>query len=153
MGKAWLLSKSGKLIDVEFHPSINYQFNDVVELVCQYGDAEEQALVNKFKLTPTEAIKDDILNIYLNNWCKIRVWGTFSEEVTFRINSVKFDWYSIIVEFLIKHPQFKNSLITVESDKINGIIKTFWDRISYNDAVDTTNATILAAKIKNALQN
>lgn len=146
MGRAWLLSKSGQEIPVLNHPSETFEFESVVEVVLDYGSVSEQKIASQYLESPTPELKSRLLSIYNNNWCKIRTWGTFQEEVTFRITSTGYNWYDTIVDFLLRHPEFKNSEITVEADKSSGIKKTYWERIGYKSAVDSANESILAAQ-------
>ena len=147
MGKAWLLAKDGSTIEVEKHPTPKYQFDEIVDVVLSYGNNREQAIAQNYLDTEDELLAEQVLDIYYNNWCKVRTWGNFNEEVTFRINSDSFDWYRVIVDFLIDHPMFKNSVITVESDKASGVRKTYWQDIPYAEAIDDSNATVLASQL------
>lgn len=147
MGKAWLLAKDGSTIEVEKHPTPKYQFDEIVDVVLSYGNDREQAIAQNYLDTEDELLAEQVLDIYYNNWCKVRTWGNFNEEVTFRINSDSFDWYRVIVDFLIDHPMFKNSVITVESDKASGVRKTYWQDIPYAEAIDDSNATVLASQL------
>lgn len=148
MGRAWLLAKDGSTIEVEKHPTPKYQFDDIVDVVLSYGSASEQAIAQKYLDTEDETLAQQILSIYYNNWCKVRTWGNFNEEVTFRINSDGYDWYRVIIDFLLDHPMFKNSVITVESDKASGVRKTYWQDIPYAEAIDDSNATVLASQLE-----
>lgn len=147
MGRAWLLAKDGSTIEVEKHPTPKYQFDEIVDVVLSYGNDREQAIAQNYLDTEDELLAEQVLDIYYNNWCKVRTWGNFNEEVTFRINSDSFDWYRVIVDFLIDHPMFKNSVITVESDKASGVRKTYWQDIPYAEAIDDSNATVLASQL------
>lgn len=147
MGRAWLLAKDGSTIEVEKHPTPKYQFDEIVDVVLSYGNDREQAIAQNYLDTEDELPAEQVLGIYYNNWCKVRTWGNFNEEVTFRINSDSFDWYRVIVDFLINHPMFKNSVITVESDKASGISKTYWQDIPYAEAIDDSNAAVLASQL------
>lgn len=109
MGRAWLLSKSGQEIPVLNHPSETFEFESVVEVVLDYGSVSEQKIASQYLESSTPELKSRLLSIYNNNWCKIRTWGTFQEEVTFRITSTGYNWYDTIVDFLLRHPEFKNS--------------------------------------------
>lgn len=147
MGRAWLLAKDGSTIEVEKHPTPKYQFDEIVDVVLSYGNDREQAIAQNYLDTEDELLAEQVLDIYYNNWCKVRTWGNFNEEVTFRINSDGFDWYRVIVDFLIDHPMFKNSVITVESDKASGVRKTYWQDIPYAEAIDDSNAAVLASQL------
>lgn len=148
MGRAWLLAKDGSTIEVEKHPTPKYQFDEIVDVILSYGSASEQAIAQKYLDTEDETLAQQILSIYYNNWCKVRTWGNFNEEVTFRINSDGYDWYRVIIDFLLDHPMFKNSVITVESDKASGVRKTYWQDIPYAEAIDDSNATVLASQLE-----
>ena len=148
MGRAWLLAKDGSTIEVEKHPTPKYQFDEIVDVVLSYGSASEQAIAQKYLDTEDETLAQQVLSIYYNNWCKVRTWGNFNEEVTFRINSDGYDWYRVIIDFLLDHPMFKNSVITVESDKTSGVRKTYWQDIPYAEAIDDSNATVLASQLE-----
>ena len=145
MGRAWLLAKDGSTIEVDKHPTPKYQFDEIVDVVLLYGSEHEKAIAQEYLNTQSELLAEQVLAIYYENWCKVRTWGNFNEEVTFRINSESYDWYRVIVDFLIDHPMFKNSVITVESDKASGVRKTYWQDIPYADAIDDSNATVLAS--------
>ena len=146
MNEAYLLSIDGDEIQVECHPSIHIEedFDDICTLVNEYGGDKQKELVSKYKKKGEG--KEDIIRFYCENWCKVRPWGTFCEEVTFRITSSNLNWYNTIVEFLLKHPAYSNSKITIETDKLNGVRKVYWNNISYKDAIDPKNETILASK-------
>lgn len=147
MGKAWLLSKSGQSIEVLNHPSETFEFESVVDVIVSYGSASEKSIAKQYLEFPTEKLKNKLLDIYNNNWCKVRTWGTFQEEITFRITSAGYNWYNTIVNFLLDHPEFKRSEITVESNKSSGSKYTYWERVGYNSTVDSSNESILAASL------
>ena len=145
MGMAWLLSRDGEEITVYKHPTPKYQFDEIVEVVATYGSDYQKQAATQYMVEPTDELYDIILNAYYENWCKVRTWGTFNDEVTFRINSNDFDWYRVIVDFLLAHSMFKNAKITVESDKVSGVKRTYWDSISYEDAISDENASVLSS--------
>jgi hypothetical protein len=147
MGRAWLLAKDGSTIEVEKHPTPKYQFDEIVDVVLSFGNDREQAIAQNYLDTEDESLAQQVLDIYYNNWCKVRTWGNFNEEVTFRINSDGYDWYRVIVDFLLDHPMCKNSVVTVESDKASGVHKTYWQDIPYAEAIDDSNATVLASQL------
>lgn len=149
MNEAYLLSIDGNEIPVECHPSIHIEedFDDICTIVNTYGGDKQKELVTQYK--KISEVKEDIIRFYCENWCKVRPWGTFCEEVTFRITSSNLNWYNTIVEFLLKHPAYSNSKITVETDKLNGVRKVYWDNVSYKDAIDPKYETILASKLPN----
>lgn len=146
MGSAWLLSKDGQEISVLHHPSESFEFESIVDIVAEYGTSNEKFIANQYMKNPNDKLKDKLLSIYAENWCKVRIWGTFNEEVTFRITSVGFNWYLVIVEFLLNHREFQRSVITVESDKTSGSRRIYWDRIEYRDAIDTANEAVLSSQ-------
>lgn len=145
MDSAWLLSKDGNEIEVVNHPNENFEFDTIVELIKLYGTSNEQKYANEYNINPTSENKSKLLNIYNNKWCKVRTWGTFGEELTFRITSTNFNWYNIIIEFLLRHKR-TNILITVESYK-NDIHKIYWDKVPYKEAIDLANQIILENKL------
>lgn len=147
MGRAWLLSRDGIEVEVSNHPLPKYQFEDIIEVLSTYGTNRERNLVSQYKDTNDSGLRDQIISAYNDNWCKIRSWGNFNEELIFRINSVGFNWYRQIIDFLLTHPMFKNSAITVESDKSSGSRKVYWDKISYSDAIDSKYEEVLATQI------
>lgn len=120
MNKAYLLDINGNTIQVDNHPSIHIESDFIIiyDLVEQYGSDKLKEYVKLYKETGTH--KDDILKFYCQNWCKIRTWGTYYDEVTFRITSIGVNWYHTIVEFLLKHTEYYKSSITVEADKLEG---------------------------------
>lgn len=147
MGAAWLLSRTGKEISVLNHPSETFEFESVVDIINEYGSASEKKLASEYMKFPNDRLKSKLLSIYNSNWCKVRTWGTFQEEVTFRITSTNFNWYRIIVDFLLNHPNFRRSSITVESDKSSGVRKTYWSNVDYESAVDSANEAILSTQL------
>ena len=146
MWSAWLLSKYGTEIEVYKHPNENFEFDSIVDIVEQYAGSAGYELASNYKLNPSEVLKAKILDIYNNNWCKVRTWGTFGEELTFRITSNNFNWYNTIVEFLLRHPR-SNTSITVETSK-NGKYAIYWDKIPYSYAIDPENSRILENYLK-----
>ena len=112
-----------------------------------YGSDEIKELVKEYRTNWQH--KEDILNFYCQNWCKVRTWGTFYDEVTFRITSHGTNWYNTILQFLLNHPMYNNSRITVESDKLDGQRKIYWNNISYQEAINPENEEILASKLPN----
>lgn len=141
MGSAWLLSKDGVEIEVCNHPKENFEFDSIVDIVERFGGPVGSKVTKQYRLNPTEELKSKILDIYNNEWCKVRTWGTFGEELTFQITSTGFNWYKPIVEFLIRHPR-NNALITVETSK-NGKHTIYWDKVPYDYAIDPGNNRIL----------
>lgn len=78
----------------------------------------------------------------------MRVWGNFNQEVTFRITSTGFNWYSIIIEFLIRHPGLNRSLVTVEADSRIKSKHIYWNSMSVEDILNPANEQILSSKFK-----
>lgn len=146
-GTAWLLSRDGQEIPVLHHPSESFEFESIVDIVAEHGTSVERAVAEQYMQKPDDSLKAQLLSIYAENWCKVRTWGTFHEEVTFRITSIGFDWYFVVVEFLLRHKEFQNSEITVESDKASGSRKLYWNRIPYQDAIDAANEFVLASQL------
>lgn len=146
MGQAWLLSKNGDELKVMNHPSIDFEFDSIIDLILDYGSDAIQHTADEYLASGDENLKTEIAEYYNDTWCKVRTWGTFGEEVTFRITSNDFNWYPVIVNFLESHTQFSRSLITVESYK-SKVKHIFWNRIPYSEAVDRNNETILASKL------
>lgn len=146
MNEAYLLSNYGEVIEVLNHPSDTFEFESILEVLSEYGNHRSKCLVEDYYKNPTESIKNKILFIYDNSWCKVRVWE-YGRLVTFRITSTNtFNWYKCIVEFLLDNPSFKNSKITVESDKRTGTRRIYWNEITYEQAISPQYETILATR-------
>lgn len=147
MNEAYLLSNRGEVIEVLNHPSDTFEFESILDVLEDSGNSRYSQLVHQYIDTNSKDIKNQILSIYDNTWCKVRVWE-YGRLVTFRITSTNtFNWYRCIVEFLLNTPSFKNSKITVESDKRTGRRRIYWDEISYEDAISPQYETILATKM------
>lgn len=144
LGNAWLLNKDGSEISVLNHPSENFEFDSIVDVIRQFGNEKEKALTISYMNNPNKILKYKLLDIYNNTWCKVREWGTYSDELTFRITSTNYNWYNAIIEFLLRHPHpyYK---ITVESVEKH---KTYWNNITYNEAINPKNETILESLLK-----
>ena len=147
MNQAYLLNIDGQEILVENHPSIHVDedFNDICSLVDMYGSDKIKELVKEYRTNGQH--RDEILNYYCQNWCKVRTWGTFCDEVTFRIISHGTNWYNTILQFLLNHPMYSNSKIAVESDKPDEQRRLYWNNISYQDAINPENEEVLASKL------
>ena len=146
-GDAYLLCRDGNTISVLNHPSSDFEFDSVVYVLSEYGDPATKKLAAQYASDPSEELKVRILAIYDNNWCKVRDWEG-RRLVTFRITSTdSFNWYRIIVEFLIAHTEYKRSVVTVESDKRTGVRKVYWDEIPYDQAIAPEHETIMATKL------
>ena len=141
--KAWLLSREGIAIPVYKHPNPKYQFDEILLLSKEYGDEGVKELCSEYERSPSGSLHDKIVSYYFQNWCKVRAWGTFNEELTFRVCPDPNEWYPVIVGFLLENPMFKKSLITVETDTLYTAKYTFWNKISYDYAVDKKNAEFL----------
>lgn len=147
-GDAYLLSRDGTTISVLNHPSSDFEFESILYILSEYGDERAKKLIDKYELSPTYDLRIQILSIYDNTWCKVRDWEG-RRLVTFRITSTdSFNWYNVIVEFLINHTEYKRSYVTVEADKRTGVRKTYWDEISYEDAISPTNEIIIATNYR-----
>ena len=146
LGKAYILDRLGRETIVENHPSKNIEF-EVPAFISEYGNQAEMEEAIDYLVHQTEDIKQHLNKIYDEKWCKVRVWGRMQEEVTFRITSTGFNWYTIIVDFLLNHTEYQNSKITVESNKDNAGYKQYWNQESVEDILDPKNETILSNKL------
>ena len=143
-GDALLLCKDGTSISVLNHPSSDFEFDSILYILSEYGNASDKELVNKYNSAPNENLKQLILSIYDNTWCKVREWEG-RRLVTFRITSTdSFDWYTVILNFLLDHTEYKRSYITVETDKRTGVQRTYWDELPYIDAISPEYERIMA---------
>jgi hypothetical protein len=145
MNNAWLLDRRGNEIFVENHPSDKIN-DEVAEFVQEFGNRTAKELAGNYLQTGDEKLFKDIVTYYNENWCKVRVWGTFSTEVTFRITSTGFNWYSTIIDFLYRHKELHRCLVTVESDKpLRNVV--YWENIPVSDILDGGNEHILASAL------
>ena len=145
-GDAYLLCKDGSTILVLNHPSSDFEFESVIYVLSEYGDEAAKEVAMQYEANPSDELKQQALAIYDNTWCKVRDWEG-RRLVTFRITSTdSFNWYHTIVDFLIAHTEYKRSVVTVETDKRTGVIKTYWDEIPYDVAVSPEQETIMATK-------
>jgi len=143
-GDAYLLCRDGTTISVLNHPNSDFEFESIVYVLSEYGDNNAKELAKQYEISATEELRNQILAIYDNTWCKIREWEG-RRLVTFRITSTDtFNWYRVIVDFLITHIEYKRSVITVESDKRTGVRKVYWDEIPYDVAISPEQETIMA---------
>lgn len=147
MNRAWLLGRDGKTIDVLNHPTRDFEFESVLYVLTEYGDDHAKELVAAYKADPNDVSKEAVASYYDDHWCKVRTWGTFLEEITFRITSNGFNWYSTIIGFLLGHPGYSKSLVTVEEYPKDINSRVFWDKIDYHEATDSKNETILASML------
>lgn len=137
-GNAWLLDKSGNCIEVYAHPSESFEFDSIVDIVSEYGSDADKKNCQIWNLTHSETAKSAILNSYNQNWCKVRLW--WDNKLTFKITSTGFNWYQIIVEFLLNNPRFSSTKITV----YNAYEKTYWDEATYDYSIDPANEEVLS---------
>ena len=138
-GEAWLLDKMGNCIDVYAHPSESFEFESMVDIVSRYGSELDKTNCKEWKSIKSESSKNAILHSYKQNWCRIRLWK--DNKLTFRISSTDFNWYKIIVNFLLMHPYVSFTDITVSD--LSG--KIYWDNMSYSYCIDPSNKEILSA--------
>lgn len=144
INNAYLLGCDGRVIPVENHPLVQYEFDDIVYVLSEYGDNTTKHLALEYDSNPSEELKQALLEIYNNTWCKVREWEN-GRLVTFRIISTNsFNWYPVILKFLLDNPGYTNSNVTVESDKSTGFRKTFWEELPYTNAISPEYETILA---------
>lgn len=147
-GDAYLLCRDGTIISVLNHPSDTFEFESIVYVLSEYGDDHAKTIAKEYEITPTDDLYKEILSIYDNTWCKIREWEG-RRLVTFRITSTdSFNWYRVIVDFLIAHSEYKRSCITVETDKRTGVRKVYWDEMPYGEAVSPEQEIIMATTRK-----
>lgn len=144
LGTAYILSRDGTSIEVNNHPSINIP-DEIVDFMLEYGSKRDKEIVAKYNESKSEELLNKIIESYNESWCKVRIWGTYGEEVTFRITSTNFNWYNCILEFLLSHPGMKHSKITVENDKRFKSPKIYWEQVNYDYATDTSNEAILSS--------
>ena len=108
-GEAWLLDRSGNCIEVYAHPSESFEFESIVDIVSKYSTGPDQFYCNDWKATKSEVSKKAILNIYNQNWCRVRLWK--DNKLTFRIASTDFNWDEAIADFLRSHPYLNTAKI------------------------------------------
>ena len=145
-GDALLLCKDGSTISVLNHPSADFEFESILYILSEYGNNIDRELVSKYESSPNENLKSIILSIYDNTWCKVREWEG-RRLVTFRVTSTdSFDWYPVILDFLLTHSEYKKSNITVETDKRTGVYKTYWEELPYSSAILPEYERVMATK-------
>ena len=137
-GQAWLLDRAGNCREVYGHPSASFEFDSIVDLVEKYGSNLDKWNCREYRKNSSDELKEAILYAYDETWCKVRLW--WDNKLTFRISSTDFNWYNTIVEFLLNHPAFKNTHITVD----NRAKKIYWDDVSYQFGIDPANEAILS---------
>jgi hypothetical protein len=111
---------------------------EIAGLLIKHDSYKARILAEKYLSAQTDELRDQLTSYYQYNWCKVRAWGNFNEEVTFRICTGKHNWYPVIVRFLKAHPMFKNSTITVESDTSVVPKAVYWDKAPYSEAINKT---------------
>ena len=145
-GDAFLLCRDGSSISVMNHPSSDFEFESILYILSEYGSDIDKELVSEYEATPNDSLKQLILSVYDNNWCKVREWEG-RRLITFRITSTdSFDWYPTILDFLLTHSEYKNSYITVETDKRTGTCKTYWEEVQYESAILPEYERIMATR-------
>lgn len=143
-GDAYLLCKDGTSIFVLNHPSSDFEFESIIYILSEYGNATDRELAQRYQADPNENLRQLILSIYDNTWCKVREWEG-RRLVTFRITSTdSFDWYPVILDFLLEHSEYKRSYITVETDKRTGVIRSYWEDVPYSDAISPEYEKVMA---------
>lgn len=144
---AFLLGRDGKTIAVNCHPIIPEESDLAITYVMYYGDEQHQNLAKEYFERPTDTLYDTLISYYENNWCKVRDWGDLKyHDLTFRLTSTdQFNWYNVIINFLLEHKQSSNTIVTVE--RVRPIHKVYWDGIPYAEAIDPINESILASKL------
>ena len=130
-GEAWLLDKSGNCIEVYAHSSESFEFDNIVDIVSKYSTESDKFCCNDWKATKSESSKAAILDLYNQNWCKVRFWN--DNKLTFRISSTDCNWYGAIVDFLRSHSYLSAANITFShsSGKIYMKDMSYSDCISY----------------------
>lgn len=144
---AFLLGRDGSTISVDCHPILPEESDVAITYILYYGDEEHRKLAKDYQNNPTTELYDALISYYENNWCKVRDWGDLKQtDLTFRITSDdKFNWYRVIIDFLLSRKWRDNTVITVE--RMKPTHKVYWDGITYTEAVDPVNETILATKL------
>ncbi len=137
-GEAWLLDRSGNCIEVYAHPSETFEFESIVDIVSKYSTGPDKFYCNDWKDTKSEVSKEAILNIYNQNWCRVRLWK--DNKLTFRISTIDYNWYRTIVDFLYAHKYLSCAYISV-SDTSG---KIYWDDLSYSYCIDSSNEKCLS---------
>ena len=144
---AFLLGRDGSTVSVECHPLIPEESDLAITYIQYYGDEKYSNLAETYLNHPSDDLYATLISYYENNWCKVRDWGDLSQsDLTFRITSTdQFNWYRVIIDFLLSRKWSKNTTVTVE--RMHPTHKVYWDSIAYADAVDPANETILASKL------
>ncbi|MBO4542801.1 MAG: hypothetical protein J5725_06410 [Bacteroidales bacterium] len=144
---AFLLGRDGSTVSVDCHPILPEESDTAITYILYYGDEEHRKLAEDYQNNPTEELYAALISYYENNWCKVRDWGDLTQtDLTFRITSYdKFNWYGVIIDFLLSRKWRSNTVITVE--RMKPTHKVYWDSITYAEAVDPANETILATRL------
>jgi len=138
INSAWLLSRYGDEIPVIEHPYECVEIDRIAEIIYQYGTDTEKQTARTYRHTQNPNIGKELIKIYHQNWCQVREWNDCM-SLNFRISSSYFNWYRIIVDFLINHPH-PNYKITVSH---KGDTKIYWNEVSYDYAIAPENEMIL----------
>lgn len=133
-GEAWLLDRSGNCIEVYAHPSESFEFDSIVDIVSNYSAGPDKFYCNDWKATKSEVPKEAILNIYNQNWCRVRLWK--DNKLTFRIASTDYNWYGAIVHFLQVHSYLSTAKITFSD--LSG--KIYWNDVPYSYCINYLNS-------------
>ena len=145
INSAWLLSRYGDEIPVIEHPNEYIEIERIAEIIYQYGTDNEKQKAKTFKHTKNSNIGKELIDIYHQKWCQVREWNGFNYTVlNFRISSTHFNWYRIIVDFLINHPH-PNHKITVSHKSDT---KIYWNEVTYDYAIDPQNEMILESLLR-----
>jgi hypothetical protein len=137
-----MLKKDGTEIAVENHPPPKID-GELTDFFRQFGSDFLQNPVADDSSSRFAEVTAMLEAVYEETWCKVRVWGNFSEEVTFRLISSDESWYPAIALFLQKHIELNRSLVSVYNGK-----NVVWDKLSTDYILDTANAAVLSEKLK-----
>ena len=132
------MNRVGNCIEVHAHPSESFEFESIVNLVSEYGSKLAKSNCEIWKSKNSDASKAAILNSYNRNWCKVRLWK--DNKLTFRIASKGFDWYGVILDFLVSHPQVSSARITVSDADETAL----WDGVTYDYCINPVNKAALS---------
>ncbi len=128
-GDAWLLDRFGNCIEVYAHPSESFEFESIVDIVSKYSTGPDKIYCNDWKDTKSEVSKEAILDIYNQNWCRVRLWK--DNKLTFRIAYTNYNWYGAIADFLRSHSYLYTAKITF-SDSSG---KEYFKDMSYSNCI------------------
>ena len=149
LSSAFLLGRDGSTISVNCHPIIPEESDVAITYILYYGDEEHRKLAEAYQNNPTTELYDTLISYYENHWCKVRNWGDLKQtDLSFRITSTdQFNWYRVIEDFLLSRSWGSNTRVTVE--RVHPTHKVYWNGITYAEAVDPANETILATRLIN----